>query len=77
MVRGRDQTARARQWDVLVRGDSAYGTSAVTAACVKAKGTFLRGAGQNAAVCRAIAAIDEDGYRCTILWRGHRPGHRR
>jgi len=64
MVRDAIRTARAAgaTGAILVRGDSAYGTSAVTAACVKEGAHFSVVLAKNAAVCRAIAAIDEDAW---------------
>ena len=60
---GRVRTARAAgaTGAILVRGDSAYGTNAVTAACIK-EGHFSVVLTKNAAVCRAIAAIDQDAW---------------
>ena len=55
-------TARAAgvTGQILVRGDSAYGNSTVVAACRRAGAQFSLVLSRNAAVERAIAAIDED-----------------
>lgn len=57
-------TARAAgaAGQVLVRGDSAYGNSAVVNACVKAGARFSLVLTKNPAVSRAIAAIGEDAW---------------
>jgi hypothetical protein len=47
---------------ILVRGDSAYGNSAVVAACLKAGVRFSFVLAKNAAVNRAIATITEDQW---------------
>ncbi|MFN8031177.1 MAG: IS1380 family transposase [Dermatophilaceae bacterium] len=64
MVRDAIRTARAAgaTGTVLVRGDCAYGTSAVTAACIKEGAHFSVVLTKNAAVTRAIAAIDQDAW---------------
>ena len=56
-------TARAAgaTGEILVRGDSAYGNSAVVGACLKA-GALLGGAGQEPQVTRAIGAIPDDAW---------------
>ena len=48
---------------ILVRGDSAYSTSPVTNACVKACAQFSVVLVKNPAVTRAIATIPEDAWR--------------
>jgi hypothetical protein len=57
-------TARAcgATGEVLVRGDSAYGTSAVVAACVKAGVWFSLVLTKNTAVAAAIARIPDDAW---------------
>jgi hypothetical protein len=64
MVREAITTARAAgaTGQILVRGDSAYGNSAVVAACVKAKARFSLVLVKNAAVSRAIEEIAEDAW---------------
>jgi hypothetical protein len=64
MVREAIRTARAAGagGEILVRGDSAYGTSAVVGACVKAGVRFSVVLTKNPAVNRAIAAIAEDAW---------------
>jgi len=47
---------------ILVRGDSAYGTRAVVAACRRAGAQFSLVMTRNPAVERAIAAIDENAW---------------
>jgi hypothetical protein len=47
---------------ILVRGDSAYGNSAVVAACVKAKARFSVVLTKNPAVTRAIGTIAHDAW---------------
>jgi hypothetical protein len=47
---------------ILVRGDSAYGNSAVVAACLKAGVQFSLVLAKNAAVNRAIATITDDQW---------------
>ncbi len=61
MVTEAVNTARAAgaTGEVLVRGDSAYGTSAVVGACLKARVRFSLVLAKNPAVNRAIAAIAE------------------
>jgi len=49
--------------EILVRGDSAYGTRSVVGACVKAKVRFSVVLAKNPAVNRAIGAIAEDAWR--------------
>ena len=65
MVREAITTARAAgaAGEILVRGDSAYGTSAVVAACVKAKARFSVVLAKNPAVVAAIDAIPPDAWR--------------
>jgi hypothetical protein len=65
MVRAAIGTARAAgaSGQILVRGDSAYGNSAVIAACLKAGVRFSFVLAKNAAVTRAIATIAEDAWR--------------
>jgi len=48
--------------EVLVRGDSAYGSSPVVAACLKAGARFSLVLTKNPAVARAIAGIGEDAW---------------
>ena len=57
-------TARAAgaTGQILVRGDSAYGNSAVVGACVKAGVRFSVVLTKNPAVNRAIATIAEDAW---------------
>ena len=64
MAREAVRTARAAgaTGTILVRGDSAYGTSAVVAACLREKVQFSVVLVKNAAVNRAIAAIAEDAW---------------
>ena len=64
MVREAVRTARAAgaTGKILVRGDSAYGTSAVVAACLRERVQFSVVLVKNAAVNRAIAAIEEDAW---------------
>jgi hypothetical protein len=64
MVTEAINTARAAgaSGEILVRGDSAYGTSAVVAACLKAGVRFSLVLTKNPAVNRAIAAIDADAW---------------
>ena len=65
MVREAIKTARAvgACGPILVRGDSAYGTSPVVAACLKAKVRFSFVLAKNPAVVRAIASIPENAWR--------------
>jgi len=58
-------TARAAgaTGEILVRGDSAYGTRSVVGACVKAKVRFSVVLAKNPAVNRAIGAIAEHAWR--------------
>lgn len=64
MVRGAIGVARAAgaSGQVLVRGDSAYGNSAVVGACIKAGARFSVVLTKNQAVTRAIATIAEDAW---------------
>jgi len=64
MVREAIGTARAAgaTGQILVRGDSAYGNSAVVGACVKAGVQFSVVLTKNPAVNRAIATIAEDAW---------------
>ncbi len=64
MVREAIGTARAAgaTGEVLVRGDSAYGNSAVVAACVRAGVRFSFALAKNRAVSRAIASIADDAW---------------
>ena len=57
-------TARAAgvRGQILVRGDSAYGNRAVIRSCVRAGAQFSLALTRNAAVERAIAAIDEQAW---------------
>jgi hypothetical protein len=57
-------TARAAgaTGEILVRGDSAYGNSAVVGACIKAGVRFSFVLAKNPAVNRAIASITEDAW---------------
>ena len=64
MVREAIHTARAAgtTGEILVRGDSAYGNSAVVGACVNAKVRFSVVLTKNRAVSAAIGAIPEDAW---------------
>jgi hypothetical protein len=64
MVREAIKTARAAGavGEILVRGDSAFGSSAVVAACLKAGVRFSVVLPKNPAVLRAIASIPEDAW---------------
>ena len=64
MVREAVATARAAgaTGQILVRGDSAYGNSAVVGACLKAKVRFSVVLPRNRAVLRAIGGIDEAAW---------------
>lgn len=64
MVKDAVRTARAAgaTGNILVRGDSAYGTSAVVAACLGENVQFSVVLVKNAAVSRAIEAIPEDAF---------------
>ena len=64
MVAQAISTARAAGADgpILVRGDSAYGTRSVVRSCLRADAKFSLVMSRNAAVERAIAAIDEDAW---------------
>jgi hypothetical protein len=59
IVTARAAGARAQ---ILVRGDSAYGTRSLVRSCLRADAKFSLVMTRNAAVERAIAAIDEDGW---------------
>lgn len=48
--------------EILVRGDSAFGNSAVVTACMKAKARFSVVLAKNPAVVRAIASIPDDAW---------------
>ena len=65
MVREAVKTARqaGARGPILVRGDSAYGTSAVVNACLRARVQFSFVLTKNPAVVRAIDAIAEDAWR--------------
>ena len=65
MVREAIVVARAAgaTGEILVRGDSAYGNSAVVGACLKAGVRFSVVLPKNRAVLRAIGAIDEAAWR--------------
>ena len=72
-------TARAAgaSGQILVRGDSAYGIRAVVAACVRHGAQFSLVMTRNAAIERAIAAIDERRLDTGALSRrGARSRHR-
>ena len=73
-------TARAAgaRGQILVRGDSAYGTRAVVAACVRHGAHFSLVMTRNTAIERAIAAIDDDAWT-PVSYPGavHRSRHRR
>ncbi|MGH4011446.1 MAG: IS1380 family transposase [Pseudonocardiaceae bacterium] len=64
MVREAISTARAAgaTGQILVRGDSAYGNSAVVGGCVKARVRFSVVLTKNAAVNAAIGAIPDDAW---------------
>lgn len=64
MVREAIAVARAAgaAGEILVRGDSAYGNSAVVGACVKAKVRFSVVLPKNRAVVRAIGAIPDQAW---------------
>ncbi|HEY6425588.1 MAG TPA: IS1380 family transposase [Pseudonocardiaceae bacterium] len=64
MVREAISTARAAgaTGELLVRGDSAYGNSAVVHACLRAGTRFSLVLTKNPAVARAIASIGEDDW---------------
>lgn len=64
MVKEAIRTARAAgaTGAILLRGDSAYGTSAVVAACLAEGVQFSVVLAKNAAVSRAIEAIGEDAF---------------
>lgn len=65
MVTEAIRTARAAgaSGEILVRGDSAYGTSAVVGACLRTGVRFSVVLAKNAAVTRAIGTIAEDAWR--------------
>lgn len=64
MVRDAVRTARAAgaTGKILVRGDSAYGTSAVVAACLAEQVQFSVVLAKNTAVSRAIETIEADAW---------------
>lgn len=64
MVADAIRTARAAgaTGEILVRGDSAYGSGAVVHACLRADALFSVVLTKNPAVARAIAGIGEDGW---------------
>jgi hypothetical protein len=64
MVREAIRLARAAgaTGTILVRGDSAYGTSAVVRACIRQGARFSVVLAKNAAVNRAIASIPDDAW---------------
>lgn len=64
MVTAAIGTARAAgaSSEILVRGDSAYGNSAVVNACVKAGARFSFVLTKNPAVARAIATLTDDAW---------------
>ncbi|MGH8881153.1 MAG: IS1380 family transposase, partial [Stackebrandtia sp.] len=64
MIREAINTARGAgaTGEILVRGDSAYGNSAVVGACMKAKVRFSVVLPKNRAVLRAIGTIDEAAW---------------
>jgi hypothetical protein len=64
LVREAISTARAAgaTGQILVRGDSAYGISAVVGACIKAGASFSVVLTKDAAVARAIASIPDDAW---------------
>jgi hypothetical protein len=64
MVREAISTARAAgaSGPILVRGDSAYGTSAVVGACLKAKVRFSVVLTKNRRVAAAISTIPDDAW---------------
>jgi hypothetical protein len=69
-------TARAAgiTGQILVRGDSAFGTRAVVAACRRAGAQFSLVLTKNTAVQKAIDAIPEDGWtRCATPARSKIP----
>lgn len=65
MVTEAIKTARAAgaSGEILVRGDSAFGSSAVVGACLKAKARFSVVLPKNSAVLRAVGSIDEHAWR--------------
>lgn len=64
MVREAISTARAAgaSGEILMRGDSAYGNSAVVGACLQAKVRFSVVLTKNRAVVQAIGSIDEQAW---------------
>jgi Transposase DDE domain group 1 len=64
MVRDAINTARAAgaSGEILVRGDSAYGNSAVAGACLKAGARFSLVLVKNSSVTRAIATIPDHAW---------------
>ena len=64
MVRDAIHTARrsGASGEILVRGDSAYGSSEVVAACIKAGVRFSLVLIKNSTVVRAIETIKEDAW---------------
>src|ERR1019366_4658646 len=64
MVTDAVRTARAAgaSGQILVRGDSAYGNSAVVGACLKARVRFSVVLTKNPAVAGAIATIGQDAW---------------
>jgi hypothetical protein len=64
MVRDAVATARTAgaSGEILVRGDSAYGNSAVVGACLKARVRFSVVLAKNPAVLRAIGTIPNDAW---------------
>ena len=80
MVTDAIATARAAgaTGEVVVRGDSAYGHSAVVRACRRAGARFSLVLVKNATVTKAIAAIPDHAWTPGPLpGRGDRPRHRR
>ena len=69
-------TARAAgaSGEILVRGDSAYGTSLVAKACLKAGVRFSLVLAQNRAVVRAMATITDDAWT-PVHYPGYRSRH--
>ncbi|MGW5112905.1 IS1380 family transposase [Nocardia sp. NPDC004123] len=64
MVTAAIGTARAAgaTWEILVRGDSAYGTRKVVRAAIRAGARFSLVLTKNTSVAKAIAAIGEDAW---------------
>ncbi len=71
MVAEAIRTARAAgaSGEILVRGDSAYGSSEVVAACLKAGVRFSLVLIKNSTVVRAIETIEEDAWK-TVPYPG-------